>query len=285
MKKRPGGPLLISIAVHLVVAIVLIQLVTFHYSIRDLLGSHQRQTAQERLRYVQLHGRQPASAAPVMPGEHAASPAAAPAPPPPLHAPATIPTGIPTAPAARRDSGLAITTGPLSGNPGAARGASPGYTDGRVWVGPAPAQSPPLTKAERLDSALKSWIAVHNDSVAAIAEAQSHQRKPGDWTVEHDGKKYGIDQKYIHLGKFSIPTAVLALLPLNVQANPIASENEKRLNMMHDEIMEQAQRAMNDAEFREAVKRIRERKDRERAEQQKAAQQAGTVAGRDTTSH
>ena len=289
MKKRPSAPLLISILVHLVVAIVLIEAVSFRYSLAGLFGSHEQRTA-EQLRYVQLHPRE--SAAPSA-GPRNAPISTRPMALPPLHAPTSIPAGIPPVPsgAATADTGARGIPGPLGGNPGPARGASPAYTDGRVWVGPAPAESPPLTSAQRLDSALKSRIAVHNDSMAAIAELQSHQRKPGDWTIKKGGETYGIDQQYIHLGKFSIPTAVLALLPLNVQGNPSAMENEHRLNMMHGEIMEQAQRAMNDAEFREAVKRIRERKERERIEEQKAEEAAGRQAapssgvGRDTTSH
>ena len=40
----------------------------------------------------------------------------------------------------------------------------------------------------------------------------------GDWTVGKDGQKYGIDQQYIRLGRFQIPTALLALLPINQHA-------------------------------------------------------------------
>jgi hypothetical protein len=80
-----------------------------------------------------------------------------------------------------------------------------------------------------------------------------------------DGKKYGIDPKWIHLGKFSIPTAILGMLPLNVQANPVLAERNKLSNQLHSDIMSQAQRGMNEADFKKAVKSIRERKERERA--------------------
>jgi hypothetical protein len=97
--------------------------------------------------------------------------------------------------------------------------------------------------------------------MAAIAAAAG--KKPGDWTFEKNGKKYGIDQNKIYIGDHSIPTAILALLPLNSGTNPIENQRERALNIQRNEIMEQAQRGMNESEFREAVKKIRERKERE----------------------
>ena len=96
-------------------------------------------------------------------------------------------------------------------------------------------------------------------------------RADGDWSWNgKDGKKYGIDQKYIHLGNFSIPTALLALLPLNVQGNPSTYENAKRIGMIRAEILEQAARTARDEEFNQAVKELRERKQKERADKAKA---------------
>ena len=121
--------------------------------------------------------------------------------------------------------------------------------------------SAPKSPKERLDSALAARLKAHNDSLAALALTG---RRPGDWTVTKKGKKYGIDQKNIYIGDITIPTAVLALLPLNVQGNPTTIERERTLNAMHGAIADQAQGVMNEEEFREAVKRIRERKERER---------------------
>jgi len=111
------------------------------------------------------------------------------------------------------------------------------------------------------------------------------QRQPGDWTFDKDGKKYGIDQKYIHLGKFSIPTAVLALLPINVQQNPTTYESNKRSNQLHADIFWQAQRGMNDADFKKAVKSIRERKEREKEQAEKKTRQADQPAAQPPTDH
>jgi hypothetical protein len=94
-------------------------------------------------------------------------------------------------------------------------------------------------------------------------------RKPGDWTIGSDKHKWGVDPKFIHLGPVEIPTAILAALPLNITGNPIASQNERLLTQRHDDIAFHANQAMNEEEFRKAVKEERLRKDRERQEQQK----------------
>ncbi len=60
--------------------------------------------------------------------------------------------------------------------------------------------------------------------------------------------------------------------------NPTTYERSKTLTARHDEIFEQAQRGINDADFNKAVRDIRERKERERKEadeiKKKAAQEA-----------
>jgi hypothetical protein len=119
----------------------------------------------------------------------------------------------------------------------------------------------PKNAKEKLDSAIVSIIAPFNDSLAIASGA----RKPGDWTFEKGGRKYGIDPQFIRLGKVSIPTAVLALLPINQQANPTTSDRNRLQNQLHADIFWNAQRGMNEADFKKAVKSIRERKERERA--------------------
>jgi hypothetical protein len=152
-----------------------------------------------------------------------------------------------------------------------------------LWGTPGEIATAPRTPAQRLDSVIKGDIAAHNDSLRIMA--QNAGRAPGDWTFEKGGQKYGIDSKYIRLGPVSIPTAILAMLPLNVGANPTVSDREKTLTARHDEIFEQAQRGINDADFQKAVRSIRERKERERREaediKKKAAQEA--ASGSSTT--
>jgi hypothetical protein len=173
----------------------------------------------------------------------------------------TVPNALPPVVTPSQPPKVESGSGPLVGTGGPARGIRPSYDDPRLWPAPGDIVSAPKTPTQRLDSVIADLIKPYNDSMAVAAG----QRQPGDWTFEKDGKKYGVDPKWIHLGKFSIPTAILGLLPLNTQANPILAERNKISNQLHSDIMSQAQRGMNEADFRKAVKSIRERKEREKA--------------------
>lgn len=191
-------------------------------------------------------------------------------------APALVPNAVPppAPPAASpADPAAAGGSGEVIGAGGPTRGVRPTYSDPRLWVPPAPYVAVPRTPAERLDSSLAARLRAHRDSMALATHVPTKAER-GDWTMERNGKKYGIDQKYIHLGSFQLPTAALALLPLNQTSNPIAGERARSYAYMHGDINFQAQRAMNMAEFRSAVKAIRERKERERTE----AAKSGVVA-------
>jgi hypothetical protein len=143
-----------------------------------------------------------------------------------------------------------------------------------VWAAPGDIVAAPKSAKEKLDSAVASIIAPYNDSVAAAAGA----RRPGDWTFEKNGRKYGIDEKFIRLGKISIPTAILALLPINTTGNPTMNDRNKLQNQLHADIFWNAQRGMNEADFKKAVRSIRERKEREKADAEKKARQADQPA-------
>ncbi|MEO5902614.1 MAG: hypothetical protein ABIQ55_01230 [Gemmatimonadaceae bacterium] len=196
-----------------------------------------------------------------------------------LVAPTTIPTTIPTAPISTTTPTSSEGSGPLVGGGGPTRGIRPTYGDPRLWSPPGDLVQAPKSARERLDSTIVSLIAPFNDSIAAAAG----ERKPGDWTFDRDGKKYGIDQKYIHLGKFSIPTAVLALLPINQSQNPATYDRNKASNQMHADIFWNAQRGMNDVDFKKAVRSIRERKEREKAQAEKKKRQADQPAAQSPT--
>jgi len=184
----------------------------------------------------------------------------------------------PVAPPTSQEPG----TGPLIGGGGETRGVQPRYEDPRLWDSPGAIASAPKNSedrgsagkspAERLDSVVASVLGAHNDSMRVAAGGS--RREPGDWTIEHNGQKYGIDRKFIRLGPLSIPTAVLAMLPLNITNNPTVSDRERRFSAMHDEIFSQAARAINDADFQKAVRGIRERKERERREREQAKRKA-----------
>lgn len=184
-------------------------------------------------------------------------------PPKPMVAPVVVPNTISAAPTtpsepAPSDAG----TGPVVGTGGPTQGVRPQFSDPRVW--PAPAANgvtAPKTTSEQAQSNLNSAITAHNDSMMAMFGG----RQPGDWTFQgKNGQKWGIDNKAIRLGPVSIPNAILALLPLNhIGQNPITGQREAQLNAMHQDILEGADRAMNEDQFRQAVKEVRQRKERE----------------------
>jgi hypothetical protein len=269
-QRRPPTSLALSIALHVVVGAVLVRVLTIPLPLDDLFDrDHGSNPPVERIGFVALPKAGPVTT-PGRSGGDGRPLSKRAAPPPPLVAPTSVPSAIPApsaAPAQPSGSGEVIGAG------GPTAGVRPSYNDPRVWVAPAPVVSLPRTPTERLDSALTARLRAHRDSMALATHVPTKAER-GDWTVERHGKKYGIDQKYIHLGSFQLPTAALALLPLNQQANPQALERQRALNYMHDDIAFQAQRAMNQEEFRNAVKSIRERKERERAE----AQKQGVVA-------
>ena len=119
---------------------------------------------------------------------------------------------------------------------------------------PGPLVTAPKSLEERLNSSIAERIKEHYDSMVVAAQGN----KPPDWTVTKGGKKYGIDQRNIYIGDVKIPTALLALLPLNQQANPIIMQRERALAWQHDDIVFQGQKAMSEDELSAAIKRIRD---------------------------
>ena len=271
-QRQTSASLGLSIALHVVIGAVLVRVLTMPLPLSSLFDrDHGSQPKAERISFialpkagpVQTPGRSGGDGRPLS-KQHAPPPA-------PLRAPTEVPSAIPapSAASAQPTGG----SGEVIGAGGPTAGIRPTYGDPRVWVPAAPVVMLPRTQAERLDSALTTRLREHRDSMA-LATHIPNKAERGDWTVERNGKKYGIDQKYIHLGSFQLPTAALALLPLNRTANPQALERNRALSYMHDDIAFQAQRALNEDEFRSAVKEIRQRKERERAE----AAKSGVVA-------
>lgn len=187
-----------------------------------------------------------------------------PAEPPQVVVPTAVPTGVPTAPREAATTGGG--SGPLVGGGGPTQGIRPSFTDQRLWVRHSDvvvAPIVPLSRADTLRLLLENRILAYSDSMARIPQG----RRPGDWTFDLGGKKYGMDAGMIRLGDFSLPTPLLGMLALNnVQSNPIAAERLKRLESMREDIQRQSTRAMRDDEFYAAVRALRERKERERRE-------------------
>ena len=269
-QRQTTTSLAISIALHLVLGAALVRVVLMPLPPSDLFEREKgSQPPVERIGFIALPKAGPVTTAGKSGGD--GRPVSS-RPVPPLRAPTAVPNDVPAAPAT--PPAPAGGSGEVIGRGGPEQGIRPSFNDPRVWVPAAPMVTVPRTPAERLDSSLAARLQAHRDSLETYTHAPNKAER-GDWTFERNGEKYGIDQKYIHLGKFQLPTAALAFLPLNrAQGNPVAADRERALSQMRADIQFQAQRAMNEDEFRNAVKAIRERKERERAEARQAADAA-----------
>ena len=264
--RRPGGtPFIVSIVLHVVLGAGLVQVLLVPGSWR---WQSERTPAPEpeRIRFVTFPshgtttpGRDGGDDRPASKTPHVARA---------LVAPTSVASSLPpVAPATPGDDG---GSGPRIGAGGATAGIRASYSDPRVWAPAeaATAMSPSLTPAEQLDQSLKADVQRHNDSLATYAHVPSKLER-GDWTVGGPGGKWGVEPGKIRLGKFSLPSAVLALLPLNMQGGNSAAGGrdliqERAMAAIRRDILFQSQRMLNEEELRVAAKRIRERVDRER---------------------
>jgi hypothetical protein len=273
-KRRLSGSVAASVVLHVVLGAALIRVILIPNPFTSLFGPKEEPVEQERISFLALP--QPSVSATASPGRSGGNgrpitPNARPA--APLVAPTSVPSELPpvstapAAPVATGDPG----TGPLIGRGGPVKGIEPSYSDPRVWVPAAPVASAPKTADGRMDSVVTNNIEFARDSIAANTYSPNKFER-GDWTVEKNGRRYGMDQRAIRLGKVSIPTALLALLPLNanLMGNPIAAERDRAMASLRAEILVQSQRALNEEEFRKAVRSLRERKERERQQQEKS---------------
>lgn len=275
---RAVPAVVVSIILHVVIGGALLWVIAVPNRLSSLLSEFGRPVRVERIGFLALPRLVvPPREAPRAGGDNRPDrgrPSAEPAPQlvSPLAVPAEMPSAVPqvaTPPAETKPSG---GSGDLIGGGGPTRGVRPSYNDPRLWLPTGPVVSAPMqptTRAESLYTLLADQIRLMNDSMAI---ARGNPRAPGDWTMNLGGKKYGIDQQYIRLGKFSIPTAVLGMLPLNVQANPVAMERARVMGEMSRQIQEQSLRASRDDDFRAAVRALRARKDRERRDAQAKAE-------------
>ena len=265
---RSRASVAVSVALHVVLVLLLLQLTVVRADWLGLLMKVEPPPV-ERIGFLQLPKAAPSTEAPRRGGDNRPVTTRPPAPRLAPIPPVAVPSTLPPIPKRRVGTQPEGGTGPLVGGGGDTQGVRPSYGDGRLWAPTAPVVTAPLSGTAKLDSAIAPIFRELADSMRAAAAAG---RDPNDWTVKIGGQKFGIDQRFIRLGPVSIPTAALAFLPLNVQANPMAVERDRRLAEMRTEIMEQAQRAARDEDFNAAVKALRERKEKEREEKKKADQ-------------
>ena len=259
----------ISIAVHVAVALVLAQIV-FRFPLGQLMGLPKEELRQERLLYIALP--KPTEST----GSAATPSAPQPSSPAPLQRPVLTPSTISAPPPldslrARAAGGTGTGFGDVGS--GLATGVSPRQPDSRIALIPGDLAPVPRTTSETVDSVISLAIGIVSDSLAIVAG----QPKPGDWTIKGKGGTWGWDPNgNIRLGKFTIPGALLALLPLNVQS-PMSPIEQRSVAWIRQDILYNAQRTITEDEFRASVKRIRERKERERRQKMMAS------GGRDST--
>ncbi|MES2521082.1 MAG: hypothetical protein V4617_00185 [Gemmatimonadota bacterium] len=290
-ERRTGRAFTVSVALHLLVGVVVIQLLTFGHGLYRFIDPFAGTTeVQEGLTYVEpkapskvvppvTASQQEPRKAPVSTGLVVGPVIAAPMAATPADtgggggAPATTP-----APAA--GSGIGAVDPNL-------RGTRPGYTDGRVWAGPGPGPAgpgPARSGAERLDSVMAAVLTQAADSLDSIARATGAYGRPlGDWTKrDKSGNKWGWDNAGIRLGKVTIPNALLSLLPMNVQSqmsgNPTTLDRERRLSMARSDIQRYSTMGPGDAEFNKLNKELRDRRERERRGRLRAPSAATVTA-------
>lgn len=276
MKRRLNGSLIISAAIHVVVGMAVLHALLTPRYLENFFGTRPRvvEAPTERLRYVEtppaLGGVAiaPVAAPRFKPGALPATPA--------LVAPTVVPDRIPPVVAAPPTQlpATGVAGGAGSGDPNG-RGAvsvTPAYSDPRIWNTPSGYTPPVKTHAEDLEEYLARGIQQHLDSV----DAAPRQRDPRDWTKEIDGRKYGMDGQWIHLGKFKVPSLLLSMIPMQAQANPNATDRYRRINEMSSEIQER--RAML-ADTDDEIRRINARMDRQREAKLREKKAAPTTSG------
>jgi hypothetical protein len=183
---------------------------------------------------------------------------------PMLRAPVTVPSTLPPAPKIAVTPGEPGGSGPLIGGGGALRGVQPSYGDGRLWPEPGPLIGAPKTDDERRDSVFASLLGKYQDSLNLAERGQVGPGERPSWIFNRGGQEYGIDRNKIHLGKFSLPSALLYQLPLAKYQGDISRDRER--NLIAQDMYDATHRRLNEEQFREAVKAIRARKERERRE-------------------
>ena len=267
-----------SVLLHLVVAVVVAQLLTFGHGLSSFLNFGKAEKAEERVTYVATRSPSP-QPRPTKPPRQVTRAV------PMVSAPSAVPSGLaaPSAPpvVVRADTGSGGDASGTGSGVGAIdpnlKGVTPAYGDKRVWQGPVGnGVAPGRDGIERLDSIIGFAITSSRDSVDSLARAQGkYSKAPGDWTTkDKNGNKWGWDNAGIRLGKVVIPNALLSLLPLNAQVglsgNFTSMERERRLSLSRADILRMSDRALGDADFKKLATELRDRRERERRDRLKA---------------
>jgi len=275
-KDRPDakGSIVVSVIFHMF-AIAAIASITFRYPLAAFFGIDKVKVPTERIQYVSVQA-QPGAL--VSSGANDKRPPRKVAKPTALLAPTITPTTLPPIAPPTISVGAVAGTGAGSGAApvGAATGLEPALPDSRIELKPNSLRLP-LTTAQKTDSAVKAIFMAYRE--AEVVAEENRGRSPKDWTIERNGQKYGLDSQYIYLGKFKLPSAILAALPFNYGGvDGTRLIQARNADWIRNDIYMHSQ-GLSEDDFRAAVRRIRERKDKEKAEaaKQKAQPKAAPI--------
>jgi hypothetical protein len=142
----------------------------------------------------------------------------------------------------------------------------PAMGEGKLWVHPLPAppreiaQALTQSHAELVDSAVSAIVQAYIDSVLN-APSKPGEKLPS-WTTQIAGKTFGIDSKYIYLGGFKIPSALLALLPIKGGSATMEYSQANRLALIHEDLQRASARAQTMEDFKRAIRELRAERER-----------------------
>ncbi|MBC8089061.1 MAG: hypothetical protein H7Z40_17495 [Phycisphaerae bacterium] len=262
-----------AVGVHFVVIAVLVRLVSLGHGLHDWFGLvPARMDPLERVTYVEATKPEPKPPEPKPVVPRKALPTVRgpvvsielPAPPP----------GVAVDPTRLAGTRLTDSTGAGNGIPRdlginpALIGLAPANGDPRVWQQGTGGINVERSPKQMLDSVIGWRIAQAADSLDSIARLYDANREPADWTKRmKNGEKWGWDKTGLRLGKYTVPNALLALLPASIQrgmsSNPIEAANARALLLARSDINRFSSQAMGEGDFRKALKEMRERKDRD----------------------
>ena len=162
----------------------------------------------------------------------------------------------------------------------------PAYADGLLWIDPfqaalgivGPSESR-IIHVARVDAALRDRLKGFIDSMPRDSFALP---PPSMWTTDVGEATWGLDQNWLYLGDFKVPSAVLALLSLLPlpDVDYDRAKDAAELARVREDIIRTARAMDNAEEFKDYVRQLRERKDRERAERNTGKAKTDTVKPR-----
>jgi len=265
---------LAALGAHFVIIAVLVRLVTLGHGLHDWFGlAPMKYELQERVTYVEATKPEPKPPEPKPVKAPKPVVAAAAGEPTPVPLPGA-PVEVPVDPTRLAGARMTDSTGGGNGIPRdlgihpALIGLAPALGDPRVWQQGTGGIDVDRTPKQMLDSVIGWRIAQAADSLDSIARLYDTNREPADWTKRmKNGEKWGWDKTGLRLGKFTVPNALLALLPVGIQrgmsSNPIEAASSRALLLARSDINRFSSQAMGEGDFKKALKEMRDRNDRE----------------------